>query len=302
MSILVTGGAGFIGRYIVEGLVASGTRAISYNRDYIEAGDPGVHAVQGELYDLPKLVRVFREEEVAAVIHTAGMSHPEISIDLPITTFTANVEGTLHLFEAARMAGLRRIVNFSSECVYGNREEPIDESAAPRPNTPYAVTKVTTELLGDVYSTLYGLDVISLRLTEVYAPGLRMPEILKGMVATIARGAEFSLAEGRDHRFHFIHAEDAARAALLAARVPTPRARRYNISGGRQLSVGELAALVQAMVPKARIRIGPGYLTNWDRQGPLDITAAARDLGFTPRWTLEAGITQLLNHFLSQTT
>ncbi len=299
MSILVTGGMGFIGRYIVRALASSGIRVISFNRDYADSTDPLVRTVQGELYDLPKLVRVFRDEKVTAVIHTAGMSHPEISIDLPITTFTANVDGTLHLFEAARMAGLSRIVNFSSECVYGNHEEPIDEDSVCAPNTPYAVTKVTTELLGGVYSNLYGLDVVSLRLTEVYAPGLRMPEILKDMALAVANGTEFSLPEGGSHRFHFIHAEDAARAAILAAQSPNIRRRAYNISGGRQVTIDELASLLRRMVPGARINIGAGHLTNWDRQGPFDISAAARDLGYVPRWTLEAGLEQMLDHFRS---
>ena len=292
MTVLVTGGTGFIGRYVVDHLIESGTPVVSYNRDYTEHDSPLVTPVQGELFDMPAVVRVIGEHRVQAVIHTAAMSHPGISIDLPITTFAANVDGTLKLLEAVRLTAVRRVVNFSSECVYGHQptEAVITESVAPLPNTPYAVTKVTTEHLGRVYSDLYGLDVVSLRVSEVYGPGLKMPEILKDMLRAAIDGTEFSMPEGADHRFHFVHARDVARAAVLAARAATLKQPVYNISGGQQVTVAELAGLLSGRFPSARFSIGPGYWTGWDRQGPWDISAAARDLGYTPAWSLEHGI------------
>lgn len=292
MTTLVTGGTGFVGRYIVDQLAAQGTPTISYNRDFAVAEHPSVTAVQGELFDLPKLVRTLTEHRVDRIIHTAAMSHPEISIDLPVTTFAANVDGTLKLFEAARMGDTRRIVNFSSECAYGDQDEdtPVRESAQPLPNTPYGVTKVTTELLGRVYNRLYGLDVVSLRVTEVYGPGLKMPEILRDMIKAALRGEPFHLDAGGDHRFHFIHAEDVARAAILAANADRLPSHVYNIAGGQQVTVRQAAALVRDRFPRADISVGSGHLPGWDRQGPFDIGAASADLGYTPRWTLEKGV------------
>lgn len=296
MTILVTGGAGFVGRHIVAQLAGADEKVVSYDRDYSQPGGPGAVAVQGELFDLPALVRTLADHDVGAVIHTAAMSHPEISVALPLTTFAANVEGTLHLLEAARMAGVRRIVNFSSECAYGDQDEgaTVHESACPRPSTPYGVSKVTTEHLGRVYSQLYGLDVVSLRLTEVYGPGLKMPEVLKDMVVAALRGETFALSHGAAHRFQFIHVEDAARAAILAARASAPRQGIYNISGGSQVTLGELAGLVRARLPGARIDLGPGHWPGWDRQGPFDISAAARELGYSPQWPLERGLDSYL--------
>lgn len=292
MTTLVTGGTGFVGRYIVDELVRRGDHVISYNRDFAVSPHPLVTAVQGELFEIPRLIRTFTEFDVDVVIHTAAMSHPEISIDLPATTFAANVDGTLNLFEAARFADVLRIVNFSSECAYGHQNEdaPVVESARPLPNTPYGVTKVTTELLGRVYNQLYGLDVLSLRVTEVYGPGLKMPEILKDMLRAACRGETFSMDEGADHRFHFIHASDAARAAILASTATDARQSVYNISGGRQVTVADVLKLIKDRYPGADIQVGPGYLTGWDRQGPFDISAAARDLGYEPEWSLERGL------------
>ncbi len=292
MSILVTGGTGFVGRYIVDALVADGTPVVSYNRDYSEHPDPLVTCVQGELFDIPALVRTINDHGVTAAIHTAAMSHPGISIELPLTTFAANVDGTLKLFEAARMTPLRRIVNFSSECAYGHQplDAAVTESATPAPNTPYAVTKVATEHLGRVYTQLYGLDVVSLRVSEVYGPGLRMPEVLKDMLSAAVHGRPFRLPEGAEHRFHFVHARDVAAAAILASTATELTQATYNICGGPQVTLVELADLIRRRYPDADLELGPGFWTGWDRQGPWDTSAAARDLGYIPQWPLERGL------------
>jgi len=292
MTTLVTGGTGFVGRYIVDELVDRGTSVISYNRDFSKSPEDRVIAVQGELFDLPKLVRTMKEYEVDKIIHTAAMSHPEISVDLPVTTFAANVEGTLHLLEAARMSGVRRVVNFSSECAYGDQSEDliVSESAYLLPNTPYGVTKVATELLGRVYNRTYGLDVVSLRVTEVYGPGLKMPEILKDLIVSAVRGKPFSIDEGSEHRFHFIHASDVANAAILASESSSLPSYVYNISGGQQVTIAEAIQLVRHRFPDADIAVGPGHLSGWDRQGPFDISASASDFGYAPQWSLEKGI------------
>jgi UDP-glucose 4-epimerase len=293
MSTLVTGGTGFVGRYIVDDLVESGTPVVSYNRDFAAGDRPGVTCVQGELFDMPRLVRAIAEHDVDTIIHTAAQSHPEVSIDLPMTTFAANVDGTLAVFEAARMSpNPPRIVNFSSECAYGDQDEqtPVSEASTPQPNTPYGVTKVATEMLGRVYGTTYGIDIVSLRVTEIYGPGLKMPEILKDMLVAALSGESFVLEHGGLHRFHFVHASDVARAAVLAAATPKLPLHVYNISGGEQLTLAETAELIRAQVPGASITLGDGYWPGWDRQGPFDISAAAKDLGWRPRISPAAGI------------
>lgn len=292
MNILVTGGTGFVGRRIIDDLARTTHTVVSYNRDYSPPPHPGVHAVQGELFDIPTLVRTATRYGIDTIIHTAAMSHPDLSVDLPLTTFAANVDGTISLFEAARLAEVRRIVNFSSECTYGHQpiDQPVAEATAPMPNTPYAVTKVATEHLGRVYRSLYDLDVVSLRVTEVYGPGLRMPEVLKDMLSAAITGEPFTLAEGGDHPFRFIHVDDAARAAVLAAATAHLALPVYNIAGGPAITLFDLAAMIRRRYPRADLRIGPGPWTGWDVQGPWDISAAARDFDYTPAVNLDDGL------------
>ncbi|GAA2700921.1 NAD-dependent epimerase/dehydratase family protein [Nonomuraea recticatena] len=302
MSTLVTGGRGFVGRHIVDLLVEHGEEVVSYNRDFSIDNRPGVTAIQGELFDIPRLTRALFEHTVDRIIHTAGMSHPEVSIDLPLTTFAANVEGTQGVYEAARMTNVRRVVNFSSECAYGslNEFETVTEATACSPTTPYGVTKVTGEMLGKVYNDLYGMDIVSLRVTEVYGPGLWMPSVLGDMLRAAVDGVVFKLDYGRDHPFQFVYVQDVARAAYLASIATAPRQHVYNISGGSQVTLAQAANTLQALIPAAQIHLGEGHLPQWDRQGPFDISAAERCLGYQPQWPLEAGLRATIDWLVDQ--
>jgi UDP-glucose 4-epimerase len=286
---MVTGGLGYCGRHVVRALADRGEKVVSYNRDYAESAEDSVEAVQGELYDIPRLLWAIEQHEVNRIVHTAAMSHPDLSVDFPIATFQANVEGTVHLFEAARLSGIRRIVYYSSETVYGHVAGPVREDAPLHPTTPYGVTKVTGELLANVYNRLYDLDIISLRFSEVYGPGNKMPTALRDMLLAAVSDRPFRMADGGDHRFQFIHVHDVARATICALDCAGAEHDVFNITGGTQVSLSKAADLVRAAVPTAEIDVGPGYW-HLDRQGEWDITAAERELGYRPEVALPAGI------------
>lgn len=292
MTTLVTGGRGFVGRHLVNQLLAGGAKVVSYNRDFAVDSRNGLTTVQGELFDIPRLTDTLRKYNVERIIHTAGQSHPGVSIDLPWTTFAANAEGTLAVYESARTTGVRRIVNFSSECALGNLDlnTVVREDVKPEPTTPYGVTKVAGELFGTVYNSLYGMQIASLRVTEVYGPGLWMPSLLGDMIRAGLRGEPFRLEAGGEHPFQFVFVEDVATAARLAANTPTLTQAVYNVSGGRRLTVAETAQILEKLIPGASYDIGPGLLPQWDRQGEYDLSASSRDLGYTPAWTLERGL------------
>jgi UDP-glucose 4-epimerase len=297
MTTLVTGGRGFIGSRLVEQLLADGGKVISYNRDFTVDERAGLTAVQGELFDIPRLSETLSRYGVERIIHTAGQSHPGVSIELPWTTFKANAEGTLAVYEAARATGVRRIVNFSSECAVGTVaiDALVAEDIKPRPTTPYGVTKVAGELFGTVYNSLYDMEIVSLRVTEVYGPGLWMPSLLGDMIRAGLRGEVFELEAGADHPFQFVYVDDVATAARLASTSTTLSQSVYNVSGGSQVTVADTALLLEQWIPGSRYEIGPGLLPQWDSQGTYDLTASKRDLGYAPAWTLERGIVEQIN-------
>jgi nucleoside-diphosphate-sugar epimerase len=296
MNILVTGGAGFTGRRIVELLHTHGHHVVSYNRDLTDNPMSGVVAVQGELFDIPRLLTVIDDHSVDAIVHTAAMSHPTLSLDFPVATFAANSEGTVAILEAARLKAIRRVVNFSSETVYGSVEGPVSEDTATAPTTPYAVTKVAGELLGKVYAERYGVDVISLRIAQVYGPGNRMPEIVGDILKSVVSGKPFTQPYGRDHCYNLVYVNDVAEAALAAISAPYSETRQlaYNISSQEYWSLHNVINEIETLCPGADIHVGPGRDTELDLQGQFETTAAADALAFTSMWPLNRALPDYL--------
>jgi UDP-glucose 4-epimerase len=293
-SVLVTGGAGFTGRHIINELADAGHQTVSYNRDFIEAPRPDVVSVQGELFDIPRLLEVFREHDVDTIVHTAAISHPTYSLSFPLATFAANVEGTVAVFEAARLHGVKRIINFSSECVYGKTSAPVVlESEPVNPTTPYAVTKVTGEWLGQVYGDRYGIDVISLRIGQVYGPGNRMDEVMRDIMRGVVRDGSFSLDHGADHRYNLVYVRDVALAILAAVQAPETASARplaYNISGSEYWTLSDVVKEVRMAFPDTTVEVGPGTDPTLDLQGHFSIASAAKDLGYESAWPLQRAL------------
>jgi UDP-glucose 4-epimerase len=120
------------------------------------------------------------------------------------------------------------------------------------------------------------------------------------MIRAGLRGEEFRLEAGGDHPFQFVYVADVANAAMLAATAVTLTQPVYHVSGGRQITVTETARLLAERIPGSRYDIGPGFLPDWDRQGPYDLSASTRDFGYAPAWTLERGLDSQIDWLRSQ--
>lgn len=295
MNYLVTGSNGFLGQEVVRQLLSAGHRVVGYDRSLSSAlADDEYTYVQGDLADLPTLLQACQQFEPNAIIHTAAISHPVDSRRIPLQTVLTNALGTTHVFECARLTGIGRIVNLSSECAYGCNQElgVIDESAALEPTTPYGCTKVFTEKLGKVYSDLYALDVISLRPGWIYGPGQFMQCYLKTLLRHAIDQLPLHEPEGGDYLLQYVHVSDVARACILAAQVPGERLRQrvFNITAGEQESYADVAGRVRHLFPNARIEIGPGTIPVLDANARFDISAAVEQLGYQPRYNLTEGL------------
>jgi UDP-glucose 4-epimerase len=316
MSVLVTGGRGYVGRYVVDALAARGERVVDYSRDLGPGPRHELHVpVLGELGDIPRLLTVLRDYCVERIIHTAAQSHPDVSLEMPLATVESNVMGTTCVLEAARLSGVRRVVVYSSECAYGHTPgaaEPgsaadgstvqgpaaaaaaglppsVPESTPLHPRTPYGVTKAACEMLAAAYNESFGLDVVALRVAQVYGPGQVMPETVRDVVLAAVRGETFRLAHGRDQKLQLVHVTDVMRATLDACFADGHGKHVYNITGGVQPTLGEVLDLVAELVPGFAHEVGPGEIGG-DRQGLFEIDAARRDLGYEPQVDLRDGL------------
>lgn len=282
MTTLVTGGTGFIGRYVIDRLQDEGECVVSYDRAPAAVGLPArTVSVQGELFDLSRLAGTISNHDVGRIVHAAGMSHPELSIGMPEATVAANALGTLNLLEAGRLAAFGgRIVLLSSTTVYG------------KPRTPYAAAKAFGDLLGQVYTERYGLDVVSLRLGETYGPGRRVPNLLERLIeAGLTRGP-MRLDADPDQPYHLVHVEDVARAIVAALNASSPAARIYDIAGER-MPLKQVVTIVRDRLRDADIDFGSGPGCQIDHGGPGSAGMASEELGYRPRWGLARGIDDL---------
>ena len=248
---LVTGGAGFIGSHTVRALLARGERVrvlddlSTGSRSHLAGLE--IELQVGDVAD-PHAVATAMDG-CDRVIHLAALASVPGSCAEPVHYDRVNLRGSLVVFEAAREAGVERLVYASSSAVYGSTDVlPVHEALPLRPESPYAVAKAGCELYGRVYSQTLGLSCVGLRYFNVFGPR-QDPE--GPYAAVIPRFVEHALAgrpltifgdgeQGRD----FVSVADVARANVLASTVPMDGGAVLNIGGGRMTTINALAAAV----------------------------------------------------------
>lgn len=255
-SALVTGGAGFIGSHLVESLAAAGCRVTvldnlsSGKRANLRSSGAHVHFIQGDIRDRKTLGEAAAGCEV--VFHLAAVvSVPQTTGD-PIGTAAINETGSLHVLEAGRAAGVRRVVFASSCSVYGDEPTlPKREDMPPRPLSPYAVQKLAVEHYLRVYQSLYGLETVSLRFFNVFGPRQDPSSQYSGVISVFVMKAltgeqPVIYGDGLQTR-DFVFVEDVVQALLLAAQAPSAPGRIFNVGTGQSVTINGLWATIAAL-------------------------------------------------------
>ncbi len=302
---LVTGGAGFIGSHLVEALLRAGWR-VRVLDDYSSGREANLAAVAGSVEALRGDVRDPADVATAVagvevVFHQAAVPSVPRSIAQPVYTHAVNVEGTLRVLEAARRAGVRRVVYAASTAAYGNGPElPKVETMAPDPQSPYALQKYVGELYCRLYADLHGLETVALRYFNVYGP---RQDPGSDYAAAIPRFAAAALAgvaprvhgDGRQTR-DFVFVEDVVRANLLAADAPDASGAVCNVGSGRRTSLLELLEEIGRQSGSALVaRHGPARDGDVrDSQACLEHAAVL--LGYAPSISLSEGLRLTLAH------
>ncbi|HXY17047.1 MAG TPA: NAD-dependent epimerase/dehydratase family protein [Gaiellaceae bacterium] len=288
LNVAVTGGSGFIGSHVVDGLIARGDRVRIIDlvpSPYLLPGE--VETAIGDLVDLDFVRDAVRGCD--AVVHLAAVSDVnEVVLD-PARAEMVNAGGTRTLLEAARLEGIGTVVYASTIWVYGDRNgEVVDEDAALQlPTHFYTATKLAGEMYCTSYVELFGLDCRIARFGIPYGPRARSATVLAAFAMEALRGEPLTIHGDGSQSRRFVYAEDLAE-GVLATLTAGMRGRTYNLVGDESITVRTIAETVCSLirpVPIVHLEARFGDLRGAEISGER----AARELGWKPRTSFREG-------------
>lgn len=305
MKILITGGGGFLGSALAGALLARGDEVAAFDTNLgalapVAQANRRLTLLAGDITDLANVAQAMLAARPDAVIHAAAVVGVVNSLGSPIGTMRVNVEGSLNVFEAMRLSGTRRVLHISSEETYGPfQADVIDEDHPQHPVMPYGISKLAVEHLGRTYRDLHGLDVINLRATWVFGPGLPRNRIPKNLLDAALAGVPLHLPSGAESAIDHTYIDDFVSGALKALDCARHPFDAYHIGSGRGTTVAELARLVRELVPGADVSVGPGVYRFNDqvpivRKGALSIERARAAFGYEPAFDIRSALAAYL--------
>lgn len=290
--VLVTGAAGFIGSHLTDALLANGDRLTLLDKRPL----PG--AVRGDIRDPDALTGVEGLKDVDAIVHLAGLAGVRPSIADPLEYDSVNIAGTIQMLEYARQRGVKQFVFASSSSVYGNVahggpfREDVDE---PRPISPYGLSKLAAEHIGRIYSDLYGIRFIALRLFTVYGPRQRPDLAIHTFATKMLAGDMIPFygdgSTGRDYTF----VEDTVGGIMAAIDYRDTMFEAVNLGCGSPVTLMGMTTILEAAlgVPAKRHRMPgqPGDVSyTW-----ADISKARTLFRYEPRVDFQTGVRQYVD-------
>jgi UDP-glucose 4-epimerase len=293
LKVLVTGGAGFIGSVVAHRLVAQGAQVIvldDLSSGSVTAIPDGVELVEQDIADgaAGEVITALRPSHV---IHAAAQVRVARSMDAPRHDRRVNLDGTHHVLDGARRAGVERFVFVSSGgAVYGESVQ-ATETTVPAPRSYYGVHKLAAE----GYVALFGRSHAVARLANVYGPGQR-DDLEGGVVAIFMRavgaGGPVTIHGDGEQRRDFVHVDDVADA--LVAMLVSDRSGVWNVGTGQASSINALVELLEQITGRQVERLREPARIGDVRSSSLAITAIGRDLGWAPRIDLDSGLRLLI--------
>jgi UDP-glucose 4-epimerase len=302
---LVTGGAGFIGSSIVRALVNRGDRVrvidnfSTGTRENLD-GLSGIDVLEGDILDDLLLARAAIGVDI--VFHQAAVSSVPRSVAEPLFTHEVNATGTVKILNAARLAGVRRVVYAASASAYGNAPvSPKVETMAPDPVSPYAVSKVAGEQYCRAFFAVYGFETVCLRYFNVFGarqdPESEYAAVIPRFVTAALEGRVATVFGDGEQSRDFCHIENVVTANFLAADAPEAPGRIFNIGCGQAVSLGQVLKVLGEIL---------GHVVECQyeasRQGDVryscaDIALARRYLNYDPRVAFRDGLETTLDWY-----
>ncbi|MEL6635379.1 MAG: GDP-mannose 4,6-dehydratase [Bacteroidota bacterium] len=309
--IIITGGAGFIGSTLAERLLMQGHRvtAIDNFDDFYEEQlkreniaplleRSTFRLIRADIRDYDALLAELTDH-YDAIVHLAAKAGVRPSIKNPLVYQQVNVNGTQNLLEVAKVKDIKQFVFGSSSSVYGiNPDVPWrEDNYVLQPISPYASSKVSGELLGHVYSHLYGIRFLALRFFTVYGPRQRPDLAINKFVRFILEGKEIPVFGDGTTRRDYTYVGDIVKGIEAALRYEDSLYEIVNLGNHNTVSLSELIATIEKVLDKKalinRLPMQPGDVP----QTFADIDKARRLFGYQPDTSLEAGITNFVNWY-----
>jgi nucleoside-diphosphate-sugar epimerase len=309
MKIMITGGAGFIGFNLASKFLELGHEVIIYdfqlNHPFFNQDHPGMTPMQGDVLNLGGLTEVFQKTGTDIVVHLAALRNLE-SQQRPFQAHSVNSTGMVNVLEAARLAGVKRVVYASSAAVYGSASyyrslnlDPycVKEWMPAKPYNVYGATKLYNEQMAARYMEIYGVKTVGLRVSIVVGPGKKQGsktsefnDVIEAPVRKIAA----SISSYADQKVNIIFVNDVVHGFVIACTANSCNHSVYNL-GGYCINTRELVAAVRNVFPEAQITIEES-----DKEravaSAIDNTLAKEELGYEPQFSLRDAIS---NHNLT---
>jgi UDP-glucose 4-epimerase len=307
--VLVTGGAGFIGSHIVDGLVGRGDRVVVLDNlstgrvENLARVRDRIELVEGDLTDRALVRRAV--QGVDCIFHQAALASVQRSVERPLDTHEACVTGTLILIDEARQAKVRRIVYAASSSAYGNQPTSSKrETDLPLPISPYGAAKLAAEYYLLAFAAMGDIETVALRYFNVFGPrqdpnSEYSAVIPRFITAMLGGGPPIVYGDGQQSR-DFTYVENVVRGNLLAASASAAEVsgRVFNVAAGGKISLLELiAALNKLLKTNFEPQHEPPRLGDV-RESMADITLARQFLGYEPSIGFEEGLRQSIDYYV----
>ena len=305
-SYLVTGGAGFIGSQLVEGLLRRGARVrVLDNMTTGRAANlaPFLADIDLRHADIRDADAVKAAAEgVDVVLHQAALASVQRSVENPMATHEVNVTGTLNVLEAARAGGARRVVFASSSSVYGDTPTLTKvETMMPSPLSPYAVSKLAAERYCLVWAGVYGLPAVALRYFNVFGPrqdpASDYAAVIPRFATAILSGRRPTIYGDGEQSRDFTYIANVVAANLAAANAPAEVSGAYNVAAGERISLLELVARINELAGTNLAAIHEPARSGDVRHSQASIEAIGNALGWQPTISFDEGLRATVEHF-----
>jgi UDP-glucose 4-epimerase len=310
--ILVTGGAGFIGSHLVDRLIAEGSEVtVLDNFDtgklHNVSGHKNLRIVKGDIRDYALIRRTV--EDVDAVFHEAALVSTVLSVQDPLAANEINVTGTLNLLKASSDLGVKRFIYASSAAVYGNTSVPRKKEDMPLdPASPYGMSKLAAEKYAKIFYELYGLETVSMRYFNVYGPRQRFDEkwayggVISIFLERLLKNMPLVVHGDGEQTRDFVYVKDVVEANMLVLKTSGAAGEVFNIGTGKRITVNKVAQILKEMTNRENLEnvhadSRPGDV----RHGYADISKAERVLNYAPKFSIERGLTELVNWYNQKT-